>query len=142
MELLEILEISRNFVYAPGKIYNYQCNFRRSRDFFGPLHIEKSKGKQDQYDLAGCCMACHVKNLLGFKKCILDIFWVEVCYLQSRCLWLSAVVYNRRLHLRRVQRCQYSPARPSTRNLLYLPVSFVVLLPLQVIDPYTRWVKK
>jgi len=59
---LEILEISRNLVYAPGKNYNYQCNFRRSRDFFGPLHIEKSMGKQDQYDLAGCCMACHVKS--------------------------------------------------------------------------------
>ena len=38
------------------------------RAIFSTLYIGKSWGKQDHYDLRGYCMACHVKNLVGFLK--------------------------------------------------------------------------
>jgi len=47
------------------------------RAIFSTLYVGKSSGKQDHYDVRGYCMACHIKNLLEFKKkCILDISWI------------------------------------------------------------------
>ena len=48
------------------------------RAIFSTLYVGKSSGKQDHYDVRGYCMACHIKNLLEFKKCILDISWILV----------------------------------------------------------------
>jgi len=37
------------------------------------MYIRKSLGKQDHYDLGGYCMACHIRNLLEFKKNLLEM---------------------------------------------------------------------
>ena len=63
------------------------------RAIFSTLYVGKSSGKQDHYDVRGYCMACHIKNLLEFKKMypgyLLDMVWLD---LWTPCYSLSCAV--------------------------------------------------